>query len=358
MISAKILIIYPAIESTYIAVYRSTDLIFLKNIKHSEEELSQFGDLMEQAGWRKEMIMNVLKENDINIDLIEIVMGRSGLVKPVASGVYEINGRMLEDLHAGVQGVHATNLGGVIAHEIAQELGKKAYMADPVVVDEMEDVAKVTGHPEFKRRSVFHALSHKHFAKKYAKSINKPYEELNLIVCHVGTAGISIGAHKKGKVIDVNNSFDGDGPFGIQRSGTLPMGDLVKLCFSGRYTEEEVFRMITKEGGYTAYLGTSNLDEIDKKVLSGDETTLFISNALSYQVSKEIGSMYTALEGEVDAILLTGNIFNSERFLENVSRRVKKIAPIALYPSQNDFDAMALNGLRVFKGEIDVMEYK
>ncbi|MDZ7742684.1 MAG: butyrate kinase [Bacteroidota bacterium] len=358
MISAKILIVYPAIESTYVAVYRSTDLIFLKNIKHPEEELAKYENLMDQADWRRDIIMNVLAENDINIDLIELVMGRSGLLKPVQSGVYQINERMLEDLYIGVQGVHATNLGGVIAFEIAKSLGKKAYMADPVVVDEMDEIAKVTGHPEFKRRSIFHALSHKHFARKYAKSINRPYEELNLIVCHVGTAGISIGAHKKGKVIDVNNSFDGDGPFGIQRSGTLPMGALVKLCFSGKYSEEEVYRMITKEGGYTAYLGTSNLDEIDKKVLSGNETTLFISNALSYQVSKEIGSMYTALECEVDAILLTGNIFNSERFLENVSQKVNKIAPIALYPSQNDFDAMALNGLRVIKNEVEVLEYK
>ncbi len=358
MISAKILVVYPAIESTFISVYRSTDLTFLKNIKHSAPELEKFDELMDQADYRKELIIKVLKENDINIGIIELVMARSGLIKPVKSGIYEINEKMLEDLRAGIQGVHATNLGGVIAYDIAKMLGKKAYMADPVVVDEMDEIAKVTGHPEFKRRSVFHALSHKHFARKYAKSINKTYEELNLIVAHVGTAGISIGAHKGGKVIDVNNSFDGDGPFGIQRSGTLPMGDLVKLCFSGKYTEEEVNRMITKEGGYAAYLGTSNLEEIDKKVLSGDKTTLFISNALSYQVSKEIGAMYTVLEGKVDAILLTGNIFNSERFLANVSRRVKEIAPIALYPSQNDFDAMALNGLRVLKGEVEVFEYK
>lgn len=358
MLSAKILVVYPAIESTFVSVYKSTDLIFLKNIKHTPEELEGFDDVMDQAEFRQEKVMQVLKENDIDISKIELVMARSGLIKPVASGIYEVNERMLEDLRAGLQGVHATNLGGVIAFDIAKEIGKKAYMADPVVVDEMEEIARVTGHPQFKRKSVFHALSHKHFAKKYAKSINKPYEELNLIVAHVGTAGISIGAHKNGKVIDVNNSFDGDGPFGIQRSGTLPMGDLVKLCFSGKYSEEEIIAMITKEGGYTAYLGTSNLDEIDKKVLSGDETTLFISDALSYQVSKEIGSMYTALECKVDAILLTGNIFNSERFLSNVSRRVKEIAPIALYPSQNDFDAMAFNGVRVLKGEVEVLEYK
>lgn len=358
MISSKILVVYPAIESTYVSVYRSTDLIFLKNIKHAHGELKEFKYVMDQVDFRQNAVMKVLTENDINIDLVALIMARSGLIKPLPSGVYEVNDKMVEDLRSGIQGVHATNLGGVIAKNLANELGIKAYMADPVVVDEMDDIAKVTGHPEFKRKSIFHALSHKHFARKYAKSINKPYEELNLIVCHVGTAGISIGAHRKGRVIDVNNSFDGDGPFGIQRSGTLPMGDLVKLCFSGKYNEEEIQTMITKKGGYAAYLDTSNLDEIDKKVLSGDPTTLFISDALSYQVSKELGAMYTALECEVDAILLTGNIFNSERFLENVSRRVSKIAPIALYPSQNDFDAMALNGVRVLKGEVEVLEYK
>ncbi len=358
MISAKILVIYPAIESTYVSVYKSADLIFLKNIKHSSEELEKYDNLMDQVDFRKDLVMKVLEENDIDIDLIELIMARSGLIKSVSSGVYEVNESMVNDLRIGYQGVHATNLGGVIAYDVAEKLGVKAFMADPVVVDEMDEIARVTGHPEFKRKSIFHALSHKHFARKYAKSINKPYEDLNLIVCHVGTAGISIGAHKNGRVIDVNNSFDGDGPFGIMRSGTLPMGDLVKLCFSGKYKEEEIFRMITREGGYAAYLGTSNLDEIDKKVLGGDETTGFISNALSYQVSKEIGSMYTALECEVDAILLTGNIFNSERFLENVSRRVSKIAPIALYPSQNDFDAMAANGMRILKGEVEVLKYK
>lgn len=358
MISAKILVVYPAVESTFVAVYKSTDLIFLKNIKHTAEELGKYESVMDQVEFRKDLILKVLKENDIELSLVELVMARSGLIKPVASGVYEVNEAMLADLRNGIQGMHATNLGGIIAYDIALMMGKKAYMADPVVVDEMDEKAKVTGHPLFKRKSIFHALSHKHFVKKYAKSINRPYDELNLIVAHIGTAGISIGAHKKGRVVDVNNSFNGDGPFGIQRSGSLPMGDLVKLCFSGDYTEQEIIKMITKEGGYAAYLGTSNLDEIDKKVLSGDEITLFISSALSYQVSKEIGAMYTALECEVDAILLTGNIFNSERFLENVSKRVNKIAPIALFPSQNDFEAMALNGLGVLKGETEVLEYK
>jgi butyrate kinase len=358
MISQKILVVYPAINSTFVAVYMGSDMIFLKNIKHQKEELNKLKNIKEQKDFRKKLILKVLKENDIDINRVEMVMARSGLLKPLKSGVYEVNEKMLEDLRLGTYGKHPMNLGGIIAYEIASSINKKAYMADPIVVDELDEVARVTGHPLFKRKSVFHALNHKHFARKYAKSQNKNYEDLNLIVAHIGIGGISIGAHKNGRVIDVNQSFDGDGPFTISRTGSLPSGDLVRLCFSGKYTEEEIIRMITKEGGYTAYLGTNNLDEIDQKIISGDKTTLFYSYALAYQVSKEIGAMSTVLEGKVDAILLTGNIFNSEKFLANVSKRVGSIAPIALYPSQLDFEALALNGLRVIKGEVEVLEYK
>ena len=285
-------------------------------------------------------------------------MARSGLVKPLKSGVYEINERMIHDLKIGVMGMHETNLGGLIAHQIAQQIGVKAYMADPVVVDELSDMARVTGHPLFVRKSIFHALSHKFFARKYAKSINKQYEDLNLIVCHVGLGGISIGAHLKGQVVDVNQAFDGGGPFSITRTGTLPMGQLVRLCYSGEYTQEQVLRMLNSEGGYSAYLGTDSISQIDKMIAEGDEKALFISEACAYQVSKEIASHYATLEGELDAIILTGNIFNSQLFLDNVKKRVGKLAPMALYPSVNDLEAHAVNALRVLKGEVEVFTYE
>jgi len=358
MITKNILVIYPEVKVTKVAVYRNTEPIFLKTIKHTPEEIERFANVIDQKDFRFDAIMKEMENNDINLENIELVMGRSGMVKPVSQGVFEINDTMVKDLEAGVMGIHATNLGGILAYNMARKIGKKAYMANPVVVDELSDVARVTGHPMFERKSIFHALNHKHVACKYSKSINKDYKDLNLIVCHIGSGGISIGAHEKGRVVDVNQAFDGGGPFSITRTGTLPMGQLIELCFSGKHTKEEVMKMITSEGGYKAYLGTDSITEINARIASGDEKAKFISYALSYQVSKEIASHVATLSGKVDAIILTGMIFDSERFLENVKSRIGSIAPIALYPSVNDFEALALFGLRVLKDEVPVKVYK
>ncbi|RLD88281.1 MAG: butyrate kinase [Bacteroidetes bacterium] len=348
---------YPEVHETKIAVYRNNEPIFLKTIRHFEEELSDFEKVTDQSDYRLNLVMEELKSNHVTLDDIEMIMGRSGLVKPVSQGVYHINEEMVHDLEVGVMGVHATNLGGIIAYKIAKMLGKKAFMVNPVVVDELIDVARVTGHPDFERKSIFHALNHKHVACKYAKSRNQKYEELNLIVCHIGSGGISIGAHQKGCVVDVNQAFDGGGPFSITRTGTLPMGQLVEYCFSGDHTKEEMLKMIREEGGYKAYLGTDNLQEINRLIAEGDEKAQAISYALSYQVAKEIASHYATLEGEVDAIILTGLIFDSDQFLENVKRRIGKIAPIALYPVVNDFEALAVFASRVLRNELAVKEY-
>ncbi len=357
MINKKILIIYPEAHETKIAVYRNNEPVFLKTIRHSDESLSGFKKVTDQSDLRQKLILEELERNRIDLSDVEMVMGRSGLVKPVSQGVYIISKEMVHDLEIGVMGIHATNLGGIIAYNIANDLGVKAYMVNPVVVDELTDVARVTGHPNFDRKSIFHALNHKHVACKYAKSHNQKYEDLNLIVCHIGSGGISIGAHQKGRVVDVNQAFDGGGPFSITRTGTLPMGQLVEYCFSGEHTQEEVLKMIREDGGYKAYLGTDNLQTINRLIAEGDEKARFISYALSYQVSKEIASHYATLEGEVDAIILTGLIFDSERFLENVKKRISKIAPIALYPSVNDFEALAVFATRVLRNEIQVKEY-
>jgi butyrate kinase len=357
MIDKKILVIYPETQETKMAVYLGTELVFLKTIKHKSPDLDRFKEITDQKDWRRELIWKELKENEINIDLIEVVMAMSGLTKPCQSGIYEVNEKMKEDLRIGVMGQHAVNLGGLIAADIAGTLGKKAYIVDPVVVDEMDDVARVSGHPLFTRKSIFHALSHKFVAKKYARSVHRKYEELNLIVVHIASEGISIGAHKQGRVIDVNNTFDGDGPFAISRTGSLPPGDLIRLCFSGKYTEDEVIEMITKGGGYAGYLGTSNISEIDKRIMSGDETANFYSYALAYQVAKEVGAMSAVLEGNVDAILLSGNIFNSARFIKNVTSRVGKIADVMLYPSVNNFEALMMTGISILNGEAEMLEY-
>ena len=357
MINKNILIIYPEVAVTKVAVYRNAEPIFLKTIRHSEKDIQSFNHFIDQINFRLDCIFTELKKNDIKLDNIEMIMGRSGLVKPVQQGVYEITPTMVEDLKVGVMGIHATNLGGLLAYNIAQKLGKKAYMANPVVVDELSDVARITGHPRFKRKSIFHALNHKFVSTQYAKSIHKQYEDLNLIVCHIGTGGISIGAHEKGRVIDVNQAFDGGGPFSITRTGTLPMGQLVDLCYSGKVSRDDVMEMITAKGGYYAYLGTSSISKINERIAEGDEEALAISQALSYQVSKEIASHYATLKGDVDCIILTGIIFDSEQFLKNVKERVGGLAPIALYPSVNDFAALASFGLMVLKKEIEVKEY-
>ena len=357
MINKNILIIYPEEVVTKLAVYRNTEPIFLKTIKHSEEEIGKFHHFLDQIDFRLKATIAELETNCINLDNIEVIMGRSGLVKPVEQGVYEIDENMVDDLKVGIMGIHATNLGGLLAYSMAKKLGKKAYMANPVVVDELSDVARITGHPKFTRKSIYHALNHKFVSNQYAKSVHKHYNELNLIVCHIGTGGISIGAHEKGRVVDVNQAYDGGGPFSITRTGTLPMGQLVDLCFSGDASKEEVMEMITSKGGYCAYLGTSSISQINKRIAEGDENAKMISNALSYQVSKEIASHYATLSGDVDCIILTGIIFDSEQFLKNVKKRVGGLAPIALYPSVNDFCALASFGLMILKEEVEIKKY-
>ncbi len=354
----KILVIYTETLSTQIAIYRHADLIFLKNIRHKPDDLAKFDDLIEQLDYRTEMVMWELNDNEIELEMIELIVARGGLCKPLAAGVFEVNELMVQDLRNGVMGKHHSNLGGLIAEKVAKRLNVRAVVADSVVVDELDDVARVTGHPLFQRKSIFHALNQKYYGRKYAKSIHKQYEDLNLVVVSIGKGGISVAAHRKGRVIDVNNAFDGDGPFSIKRTGTLPAGDLVRLCFSGKYTEQDIIRMITREGGYAAHLGTAKIHEIDAMINKQDEKAMFISYACAYQVAKEIGAMYTVLEGEIDAIILTGNIFHSERFLANVRHKVGKLGELVLFPSVNDIEALAENALLILKGELEIQEYK
>ncbi|MCF8405519.1 MAG: butyrate kinase [Bacteroidales bacterium] len=357
MVNKDILVIYPETISTQIALYKGTSLLFLKNIKHNPEYIASLKEPAKKIEFRTSEVMRELKENDADLNDIEIVVGRGGLLKPLNAGVYEVNQKMVDDLRKGVMGWHHTNLGGLIAFEVAAKIGARPVLADPVSVDEMDEIARISGHPLFERKSIFHALNQKFFARKYAKAHHKKYEEINLIMVTVGMGGISVAAHRNGRVVDVNNAYDGDGPFSIKRSGNLPVGDLIRMAYSGKYTQDEMIRMITKQGGYAAYLGTGNIHEIDRLMEKGDEKALFISDACAYAVAKDIGAMYAVLEGNVDAIILTGNIFHSDRFLENVKNRVGKIADFALYPSVNDIEALAENAFLVLKGELDVQVY-
>ena len=358
MIAKHILVIYPEVDITKIAVYRNISLIFLKSIRHKADALANYPNVIEELDYRTRLIMEELKNNQIDLSEIAIVMARGGLIKPLTSGVYQVNEAMKHDLRVGVMGMHATNLGGLIADKIASLLPEaKAYLADPVVVDELEPIARVSGLPIIERNSIFHALNHKNVSREYAKSINRNYDELNLIVAYIGSGGVSVGAHHGGKVIDVNQAFDGDGPFSMTRTGGLPVGQVINLCYSGKYTREEMRKLITEQGGIQAYLGTKSLSQVLSMIDEGDEQATFIMDAMAYQIAKEIGGIATVLECKVDAILIMGSIMNSKFFTNQLIRRIEKIAPVSVYPIVNDLDSLAMNGMMILRGEAEVIEY-
>ncbi|RLD57142.1 MAG: butyrate kinase [Bacteroidetes bacterium] len=352
-----ILAINPGSTSTKIAVYDGEIPVFIKNIRHSTEELEQFDKITDQFQFRKNLILTQLEEAEILLSDIQVVVGRGGLLKPIESGVYEVNEAMIHDLRNSPLGEHASNLGGLIANDIAHtHKGVKAYIANPVVVDEMDDIARYAGHPKFKRISIFHALNQKAVAREHAKSIMKTYEKLNLIVVHLG-GGITVGAHRKGRVVDVNQGLDGEGPFSPERSGTLPVGALVRLCFSGDYTQKEIMKMVKGEGGMAAYLGTNSAYDVEKRASSGDKEAKQVLEAMAYQVAKEVGAMGAVLKGDVDGILITGGVANSKWFVNLIVERVHKIAPTHVYLGEDEMRALAFNGLRVIRGEADLKVY-
>ncbi|MFC2101572.1 butyrate kinase [Bacteroidota bacterium] len=357
MNAIRVIAINPGSTSTKIAVYDNAEAIFLKTIRHSSDELAPFKRVTDQFQFRKEIILQQLIEADIDMDRVRAVMGRGGLLKPMESGVYEVNEAMIHDLHHRTFREHASNLGGLIAHDLAVAIpGAKAYIADPIVVDELDDIARIAGHPQFQRISIFHALNQKAIARDFAKTIQRKYEELNLIVAHMG-GGITVGAHHRGRVIDVNQGLDGEGPFSPERSGTLPVGELITACFAGHFTEEEIRKMVTGGGGLVAYLGTNNAEEVAKMVETGDKNALLIYEAMAYQVSKYIGEMFTVLKGNVDAILITGGIAYDKLFVSWIQDRVYRLAPVHIFPGEDEMRALAMNGLMVIRGEITPKVY-
>jgi butyrate kinase len=352
-----ILVVNPGSTSTKFALYEEKEIIFDCNIPHSAADLSGYTRIGDQFSFRKELIMNELSIRGVDLETIKVVVGRGGLLKPIPSGIYRVNEAMKNDLIKAVNGEHASNLGGLIADEIASDLREAvAYIVDPVVVDEMDDVARYAGHPAFRRLSIFHALNQKAVARLYALSVGKPYEELNLIVAHMG-GGITVGAHRKGKVVDVNNGFNGDGPFSPERSGGLPAGQLVELCFSGKKTREEIDKMLIGQGGLIAYLGTNDFREVCNRAKGGDSNALALQQAVSYQVGKEIGGLGAVLKGRVDAIILTGGMAYQEIHTDYISEMVSHIAEIVIYPGEDELRALAFNGLMALDGTAEVKEY-
>lgn len=353
--SYKILIINPGSTSTKIGVYEDETQIMEETLRHSTEEIAQYATIYDQKDFRKEVIVNVLKEKGINLNDIDVVVGRGGMLKPMPSGTYETTPELLEDLKIGVQGQHASNLGGILAHEIASDINVPSYIVDPTVVDELQDVARLSGHPEMPRVSVFHALNQKAVAKRYAKETGKAYEDLNLIVVHMG-GGVSVGAHKNGKVVDVANALDGDGPFSPERAGGLPSGALMRLCFSGKYTQAEVSKMINGNGGFNAYVGTNDMRDL-VKMAEKDDNAKLVMDAFHYQLAKEIGAMAVVLGGKVDQIILTGGIAYNAITQEYFKETVSFLAPVTIYPGEDELLALAQGAIRVMNGEEEAMKY-
>lgn len=352
-----ILAINPGSTSTKIAIYDNQTPRFVTTLRHSSEDLAGFENIADQFLFRKQAILQELENNGVVLDEIKAVVGRGGLIYPLSSGVYEVNELMQNDLKNPPMGHHASNLGGLIAADIASNLnGVKAYIADPVVVDEMEAVARITGHPKFVRKSIFHALNQKAIGRLYAKKVGRRYEDLNLIVAHLG-GGISIGVHKQGRVVDVNNALDGEGPFSPERAGTLPVGALIKLCYCGDYAQSEVAKMVKGCGGFVAHLGINDTLKVLDMVENGDANAKLVLDALCYNVGKTIGAMASVLRGNVDAVLLTGGMAYSKYISNYIQDMVSFIAPFEIYGGEDEMGALASNALMVLRGEVEPKVY-
>lgn len=354
--AVKSLIINPGSTSTKIAVFEDEKMLFDKTLRHSNEEIAQFASIVEQKDFRKKIILDFLKEQNFDIKSIDVCVGRGGLLKPIPGGTYAVTDALRADLIKGVQGQHASNLGGILAREIGDELGKPSYIVDPVVVDELQPVARLSGVPEIPRTSIFHPLNQKAMARRYAKEHGTTYDRLSCIVVHMG-GGVSVGAHKNGQVIDVFNALDGDGAFSPERAGAVPVGGLIKMCFSGKYTEKEVYKKFVGEGGLNAYLHCNNMQECEKMMFDGDKNAELVVNAFIYQISKNIGSMATVLEGKVDTIILTGGIAYEKYITDGIRRHVEWIAPVTVYSGEDELLALAQGALRVLSGEEKAKDY-
>ncbi len=358
MVKRLILAINPGSTSTKFSLFEEEKLVFEKTLRHSVAELASFKKITDQFNFRKGLIMSELELRKVELSGIKAVVGRGGLVSPIESGVYLVNQKMKDHLNSELFGSHAGNLGALIADDIASSLpDAAAFIVDPVVVDELQPVARITGMPEITRRSIFHALNQKAVARLYAASINSSYEDLNLVIAHMG-GGVSVGAHRRGRVIDVNNALNGDGPFTPERSGGLPAGQLVDICFSGRYSRSEILSMITGKGGMMAYLGTNDYAEVCNRADNGEAEALLVRDSFIYQVGKEIGSMAAVLNGSVDAIILTGGITFHENTVKKIKSMVEFIAEVIVYRGEDELKALAFNGLLALDGKIAVKSYK
>jgi len=343
------------------AVFENDKKVFSLCLRHSVEDLEPFPKVIDQFEFRKHLSMNALAENGIPYEF-DAVIGRGGLLRPIPGGVYEVNDAMVADIRK-VRRSHACNLGCLIARDLADELGCKAFIADPGVVDELDEVARVTGSPLMPRITTWHALNQRAIGRRYAAELTAAnpanpvrYEDLNLIICHLG-GGISVGAHKNGKAVDVNNAFDGEGPFSPERAGTLPSGALIDLCYSGRYTKDELKKRISGKAGLAAHLGSTHIPEIINRIENGDDYAKLVLDAMIYQIAKHIAALTPVFRGKVDAILITGGIAYSDYVISRLKEQIDFIAPVRVFPGEDELEALALNALGALTGDLQVNVY-
>lgn len=352
----RILVINPAATATHVAVFEDETLLVEGELKHSREELSAYDRVWDQYLMRKDRIADFLAAHEIPLASLHAVAGRGGMLKPIPGGAYRVNAAMLEDLRRGVQGEHASNLGGILAYGIARAGGVEAFIVDPVSTDEIDSVARISGLPELQRTSLCHALNMRWMGRRAAAELGKRYQECRMVIAHIGM-GISVAAHRHGRIVDTNNVYE-SGPFSPERAGTLPVGDLVKLCFSGQHTERELVKKLTSQGGLVAYLGTKDCTEVERRIEQGDPVAQVIYEAMAYQIAKEVGAMAVCLNGQVDAVVLTGPLAYSGLLTGWIAERTAWVGPIKVYPGGDEMCALAAGALRVLKGEEEALIYQ
>jgi butyrate kinase len=354
----RLLVINPGGGSTKLAIYEDEARVMSDTVAHAQEDIAAFGDVISQLDYREKAIGDFLKSRNIELTTLDAVVGRGGCLKPMESGTYRVTREMVDDIRAGnVQTEHASNLGPLLAFDIAESIGKPAFIVDPVSVDEFTPEARLSGDPELPRKSLDHPLNAKMVAKRAAREMGAEYRDINVIVAHLGT-GISVSPHRKGRMIDVNNAHDG-GPFSTQRSGGLPVTQLIDLCFSGRFTRDEMFARVTRHGGLVAYLGTDDLQEVEERARSGDEQAGLVIRAMAYQVAKEIGGAAAVLRGEVDALIFTGGMANSAYLVGVIREWVGFVSDrVMVYPGEHERESLALGALSVLRGEEEPKQYK
>lgn len=355
----RVLAINPGSTSTKIAVYDDTTEVFTKTLRHDAEALDAFGGIIEQYDYRKKLVLEAMAENNVDPKTLAAVVGRGGLMKAIPGGTYTVNAKMKEHLsNLALWGrIHASNLGAFISESIGEDFNIPAFIVDPVVVDEFDEIARISGIPEIKRQSLFHALNVRYIARLLAEKLGKPLEKCNMVGIHMG-GGISVAAIKNGRVVDVNNALLGMGPFSPERAGSLPIGDLINMCYSGDYTQKELVGYLSKKAGFAAYLGTNDGRDVAKMVADGDQKARLIQDAMCYQVAKEVGACATVLNGKVDVIFMSGGLVYNDMIVETISERIKFIAPIELYPGEKEMEALCQGGIRVLKGLEEAKIYK